>query len=67
MNCVLRGFLDFLENSDDKNLIECKKIYGIFFIFHSIEKWKEESEQKNIPRRELVLREFLKNKFIAPP
>lgn len=68
-NLLLKGFLSFLKKEEDENLTECKKKYGIFFIFHSIEKWKKETggKQENIPIQKLILCKFLENRFIAPP
>ncbi len=65
---VLDGYKKFLEKSDDPNLQASKQKDGMFFIFRSIEAWKEENcPDKEIPAKELVLDEFKKNRFIAHP
>ncbi len=65
---VLKGYLAFFDKADDPNLKASKNKDGIFFIFHSIEAWKEEKcRDDDIPIKELVLDEFTKNRFIAHP
>ncbi len=65
---VLDGYKKFLEKSDDPNLQASKQKDGMFFIFSSIEAWKEEKcPDKDIPAKELVLDEFKRNRFIAHP
>ncbi len=65
---LLQGYRGFFDKSDDPNLIESREKDGIFFIFHSIEAWKEEKcTEEYIPVKELVLDEFKKNRFIAHP
>jgi hypothetical protein len=65
---VLDGYLSFFEASDDPNLQASKKKDGMFFIFRSLEAWKEEKcKEEDIPAKELVLNEFRKNRFLAPP
>lgn len=65
---VLDGYLSFFETAHDPNLAVSKKKDGMFFIFRSIEAWKEEKcEEEDIPVKELVLNEFTKNRFIAHP
>ena len=63
---VLKGFREFFERSDDPNLVSSKKEDGIFFIFRSIEAWKEE-KCESVPEKELILEEYSKNRFIAHP
>ena len=65
---VLDGYRAFFERSDDQNLKDSKKEDGMFFIFRSIEAWKEEKcKDGDIPAKELILDEFAKNRFIAHP
>jgi len=65
---ILDGYKSFLEAEDDPNLQASKKKDGMFFIFRSIEAWKEEKcKEDDIPAKELVLHEFKKNRFLAPP
>ncbi len=65
---VLEGYREFLEKSDDPKLQASKQKDGMFFIFRSIEAWKEERcPDKDIPAKELVLDELKKNRFIAHP
>jgi hypothetical protein len=41
---------------------------GPFFIFRSFEAWKEENcKEEDIPKKELILSELGKNRFIAHP
>jgi len=65
---ILDGYKSFFEAEDDPNLAASKKKDGMFFIFRSIEAWKEENcKEEDIPAKELVLNEFKKNRFIAHP
>ena len=65
---ILDGYKSFLEAADDPNLAASKKKDGMFFIFRSIEAWKEEKcKEEDIPAKELILNEFKKNRFIAHP
>ena len=65
---ILDGYKTFIDSADDPNLADSKKKDGIFFIFRSIEAWKEEKcNEEDIPVKELVKDEFIKNRFIAHP
>jgi hypothetical protein len=65
---VLQGYRNFFIRSDDPNLKESRDEDGMFFIFRSIEAWKEEKcKEEDIPVTELVLDEFKKNRFLAHP
>lgn len=65
---VLDGYRTFLEKSDDENLKASKDRDGVFFIFRSIEAWKEEKcKEEDIPAKELVRNEYTKNRFLAHP
>jgi hypothetical protein len=66
---VLDGYRTFFEKDDeDPNLQASKQKDGMFFIFRSIEAWKEEKcKGDDIPAKELVLNEFTRNRFIAHP
>ncbi len=65
---VLDGYRAFFDKADDPNLLASKKKDGMFFIFRSIEAWKEEKcPDENIPAKELVLSEFKRNRFLAHP
>jgi len=65
---ILDGYLSFFEAGDDPNLKASKKKDGMFFIFRSIEAWKEEKcMEEDIPEKELILNEFKKNRFLAHP
>lgn len=65
---VLNGYESFFEAENDPNLQASKKKDGMFFIFRSIEAWKEEKcKEEDIPVQDLVLNEFKKNRFIAHP
>ncbi|VVB92453.1 Uncharacterised protein [uncultured archaeon] len=65
---VLDGYQAFFDASSDPNLEASKKKDGMFFIFRSIEAWKEEKcREEDIPAEELVCSEFKKNRFIAHP
>jgi hypothetical protein len=65
---VLDGYRAFFEKADDPNLQTSKQKDGMFFIFRSIEAWKEEKcKEEDIPAKELVLNEFTRNRFLANP
>ena len=65
---LLDGYQSFFDAADDPNLKASKKKEGMFFIFRSIEAWKEEKcNEEDIPVKELVLTEFTKNRFLAHP
>ena len=65
---ILDGYQSFFDAADDPNLQASKKKEGMFFIFRSIEAWKEEKcKEEDIPVKELVLDEFRKNRFLAHP
>ncbi len=65
---VLEGYREFLDKSDDPNLKASKKKDGMFFIFRSIDAWKEEKcKDEDIPSKELILDEYKRNRFLAPP
>lgn len=65
---VLDGYEAFFDESGDPNLEASKKKDGMFYIFRSIEAWKDEKcKEEDIPVKELVLSEFKKNRFIANP
>lgn len=65
---VLDGYREFFDRADDPNLKDSKQKDGVFFIFRSIEAWKEEKcPDKDIPEKELILNEFTKNRFLAHP
>ncbi len=65
---VLDGYKAFFDESSDPKLSASKKKDGMFFIFRSIEAWKEEKcREEDIPVEELVRSEFKKNRFIAHP
>jgi hypothetical protein len=65
---LLDGYESFFDAADDPNLLASKKKDGMFFIFRSIEVWKEEKcREEDIPVEELVLNEFKKNRFLAHP
>jgi hypothetical protein len=65
---LLDGYQSFFDAADDPNLKASKKKEGMFFVFHSIEAWKEEKcNEEDIPVKELVLNEFRKNRFLAHP
>ncbi len=65
---VLEGYRAFLEKSDDPNLKASKKEDGMFFIFRSLEAWKEEKcKEEDIPSKELIIGELKKNRFLAHP
>lgn len=65
---VLKGYREFIERSDDPALASSKEKDGMFFIFRSIEAWKEEKcKEEDIPANELIRDQFVKNRFIAHP
>lgn len=65
---LIKGYREFFDKAEDQHLKACKEEHGIFFIFRSIEAWKEERcHEKDIPEKELILDEFAKNRFIAHP
>ena len=65
---ILDGYEAFFDESGDPNLLASRKKDGMFFIFRSIEAWKEEKcKDEDIPVKELVLSELKKNRFIAHP
>ncbi|HEY9206018.1 MAG TPA: hypothetical protein VIO58_08855 [Candidatus Methanoperedens sp.] len=65
---VLKGYREFFDRADDPNLAASKEEDGMFFIFRSIEAWREEKcKEGDIPEKELILGEFTKNRFIAHP
>ncbi len=65
---VLDGYKAFFEKADDPNLKASKQKDGMFFIFRSIEAWKEEKcKDGDIPKKELILNEFSRNRYLAHP
>lgn len=65
---LLDGYRVFFDKAEDPNLKASLEKDGIFYIFRSIEAWKEEKcNEDDIPVRELVIDELIKNRFIAPP
>jgi len=65
---ILDGYKSFFDAADDPNLAVSKKKDGMFFIFRSLEAWKEEKcKEEDIPAKELILNEFKKNRFLAHP
>ena len=65
---VLDGYRAFFDRGDDMNLSASKQKDSMFFIFRSIEAWKEEKcEDEDIPKKELILNEFARNRFLAHP
>lgn len=65
---LLNGYLAFFDRNSDPNLKASRKKDGMFFVFRSIEAWKEEKcKGEDIPEKELILDEFSKNRFLAPP
>jgi len=65
---LLDGYRAFFEKGDDPNLKASRKEDGMFFIFRSLEAWKEEKcRDEDIPSKELILNEFAKNRFLAHP
>lgn len=65
---LLKGYRAFFDKGDDPSLKASLKKDGMFFIFRSIEAWKEENcRDQDIPAKELVLDEFKRNRFLAHP
>ncbi len=65
---VLEGYREFFEKADDPNLKDSFKKDGMFYIFRSIEAWKEEKcKEEDIPEQDLILNEYSKNRFLAHP
>ena len=65
---ILKGYRAFLDDADDPALEASKKKDGMFFIFRSIEAWKEEKcREEDIPARELIRDEYTRNRFLAHP
>ena len=65
---VLKGYREFFDRADDPALASSKEKDGIFFIFRSLEAWKEEKcKEEDIPAEELIRDEYSKNRFIAHP
>ena len=65
---VLKGYREFFDRADDPALCASKEKDGMFFIFRSLEAWKEEkSRDEDIPAEELVREEYKKNRFLAHP
>jgi len=48
---VLKGYREFFDRTDDPALCASKEKDGMFFIFRSIEAWKEENVKKKISRQ----------------
>jgi len=65
---VSDGYQAFFDKACDPNLASSKKKDGMFFIFRSIEAWKEEKcREEDIPVKELIRNEFTRNRFLAHP
>ena len=65
---ILKGYREFFDRCDDPALASSKEKDGIFFIFNSLEAWKEEKcKEEDIPAEELIREEYSKNRFIAHP
>lgn len=65
---VLKGYREFFDRADDPALRSSKEKDGMFFIFRSLEAWKEEkSRDEDIPAEELIREEYKKNRFLAHP
>ena len=65
---VLKGYREFFERADDPALCASKEKDGMFFIFRSIEAWKEEKcKEEDIPEEELIREEYKKNRFLGHP
>lgn len=65
---LLEGYQEFFEKEEDPNLKASKYKDGMFYIFRSIEAWKEEKcSAKDIPQKELILNEYKRNRLIAHP
>jgi hypothetical protein len=65
---VLKGYREFIERADDPALASSIEKDGMFFIFRSLEAWKEEKcREEDLPANELIREQFLKNRFLAHP
>jgi hypothetical protein len=65
---VLKGYREFFDGADDPSLLRSKEKDGMFFIFRSLEAWKEEKcKEEDIPAEELIRGEYAKNRFLAHP
>ena len=65
---VLKGYREFFDRTDDPALCASKEKDGMFFIFRSIEAWKEEKcKEEDIPAEELIHEEYKKNRFLGHP
>ncbi len=65
---VLKGYREFFDRADDLALASSKEKDGMFFVFRSLEAWKEEKcKEEDIPAEELIRGEYAKNRFIAHP
>ncbi len=65
---LLKGYKEFIERANDPALVSSMEKDGIFFIFRSLEAWKEEKcKEEDIPARELILEQYTKNRFLAHP
>lgn len=65
---VLKGYREFFDRVDDPALCASKEKDGMFFIFRSLEAWREEkSRDEDIPAEELIREEYKKNRFLAHP
>jgi hypothetical protein len=61
---ILDGYKSFFDAADDPNLQASKKKDGMFFIFRSIEAWKEEKcTEEYIPQKNLFLMSSRKTDF----
>ncbi|MFQ6072363.1 MAG: hypothetical protein ACE5KT_06660 [Methanosarcinales archaeon] len=74
MSKVLEGYKEYLKRGDDPNLKKSKDLEGMFYLWSSIQTWVEEMtpteriyHADEIPVKELILEEYKKNRFIAPP
>ncbi|HIH44413.1 MAG TPA: hypothetical protein HA257_04860 [Candidatus Methanoperedenaceae archaeon] len=67
---ILRGYREYIEKAEDPNLRSSIEKMGCFFIFDSIEAWRNETpeqERDGLPLAQLTLDEYLRNRFIATP
>jgi hypothetical protein len=65
---VMKGYREFFDRADDPALALSKEKDGMFFVFRSLEAWKEEKcKEKDIPVEELIRGEYVKNRFLAHP
>ncbi len=65
---VLKGYREFFERADDPALCASKEKDGMFFVFRSIEAWKEEKcREEDIPEEELIREEYKRNRFLGHP